>query len=139
MNQIRVNALCIFLFEGKVLVGKGTDPIKNQAFCRPFGGGIEARETSEQAVVREIKEELGATAINLKKLTVLENIFGYRGKKMHEITFLYKGDILEKHFYENQKFPRLDKDGFAEWIHVSDILSGKLILYPEKVRDYLVL
>lgn len=137
MSQIRTNALCMFLHEGNILAGKGVDKKTDKVFYRLFGGGIEIGETSEEAIIREIKEELGATAINLKKLSVTENIFEYQGNKMHEITFLYKGDILEKSFYENKDIARIDKEGYAYWIPIQDILSGKNILYPEQARDYL--
>ncbi len=137
MDFIRINALCIFSWNGNSFLGKGIDKKSGEVFFRPFGGGIKFSEKSEETIIREIKEEIGATAINLKKLTVFENIFEYNGEKKHEITFLYQADFLEKAFYEDKKFPRIDKDGHAEWVSINDILSGKLILYPKQILDYL--
>ena len=137
MDKIRTNALCIFINNNQVLAQQCFDDKTGKVFYRLFGGGIEFSETSKEAIVREMNEELGATATDLEKLTVIENLFEYNGKKGHEITFLYKGKLLEKSFYENKKSPRLDKDGYAEWISIDDILSGEVILYPQKSYDYL--
>lgn len=137
MEKIRTNALCIFIKNDQVLAEQCLDGKTGEIFYRLFGGGIEFNETSDQTIIREMKEELGVTVTNLNKLTVIENLFEYEGKKGHEITFLYKGDVLEKPLYENKKSARIDKDGYAEWVTINDILTGKVILYPQKSYDYL--
>ena len=84
-HRIRPLALCIFSFRGRILVNEAHDPVKDQSYCRPLGGGIDFGEPSELAVVREIREELGAAVTNLRFLGTLENIFTYLGKPGHEI------------------------------------------------------
>jgi len=56
--RIRALALCVFHHEGKILVHRFYDPIKQQSVFRPVGGGIEFGETSAQAIAREVQEEL---------------------------------------------------------------------------------
>ena len=41
------------------MVSEGYDKIKNQTFYRCLGGGIGFLETSQEALKREYKEELG--------------------------------------------------------------------------------
>ena len=61
--QIRALAICLFLDGDRILVSEVRDPVKGVSFCRPLGGGIESGETGVQAVVREIREEIGAELI----------------------------------------------------------------------------
>jgi len=123
----------------KLLIQKGEDKETGLVFCRLIGGGIDFGETSLIAIRREIKEELGFSLKNDILLEVIENIFEYNGKKGHEITFLYKGEIVEKEFYQKRKIPILDKeDGdYAEWVAVSDIKKGKIKLFPEEAVNFI--
>ena len=68
--RIRVVALCVFQRAGRVLVFEGYDSVKRMHFYRPLGGGVEPRETSREAVAREIKEELELEAVDFKLLGV---------------------------------------------------------------------
>ena len=60
MNKIRPLAICIFRKNDRILVAEGYDPVKNEHFYRPLGGGIEFGEYSEQTIRRELMEEIGA-------------------------------------------------------------------------------
>jgi len=71
MNQIRPLAICVFSNKDRILVFEGYDPIKNQSFYRPLGGGIEFGEYGEEAVRREIMEELHTKIKDLSFLACL--------------------------------------------------------------------
>lgn len=58
-KEIRPIVLGIARKDNKILVGEGYDKIKKQTFYRCLGGGIEFLETSQEALKREYKEELG--------------------------------------------------------------------------------
>jgi ADP-ribose pyrophosphatase YjhB (NUDIX family) len=138
MNNIRPNALVIILKDDSLLVQKGSDQKTGEIFCRLLGGGIELGESSNQTLKREIKEELNATILNEKLLGVIENIFEFNGKKGHEITFLYQGDLAEKNLYSQNKIKIVDKnDKYAEWVAVSKIKNGNITLYPKEASKYL--
>ncbi len=64
-DQIRPLALCLFRNSGRILVFEGYDPLKQQTFYRPLGGGIEFGERAEDAVRREIREEIRAEIASL--------------------------------------------------------------------------
>lgn len=68
---IRPIAICVFRRAGRLLVGEGYDPLKGETFHRPVGGGLQFGETSEQAMRREIGEELGVEIRGLRPLGVL--------------------------------------------------------------------
>ena len=132
-KEIRVKAMCLIEHKGKLLLCNGYDSVTKEKLLRVVGGSIDFEEKAEDAVRREIKEELGSNLENLKFITVIENIFTYEGERGHEVIFLYKGDLTNKDIYNTEKVPILDrredwKD--AEWIPISDILEKKTIFYP---------
>ena len=123
--------MCIIEQGGKLLLCKSYDNIKKEIFFRFVGGAVNFGEKSEEALRREIKEELNSEIENLKFISVVENIFTYEGRKKHEICFLFKGDLVNKDLYYKNVISILDHKGFpAEWVSISDILEGKIILYP---------
>ena len=130
-KKIVVKALCIIEQGRKLLLCKSYDNVKKEIFFRFVGGTVNFGEKSEEALRREIREELNSEIENLKFITVIENIFTYEGRKKHEICFLYKGDLARKDLYYKNVIPILDHKGFpAEWVSISDILGGKVMLYP---------
>ncbi|HEY4478135.1 MAG TPA: NUDIX domain-containing protein [Candidatus Paceibacterota bacterium] len=54
-----------------------------------LGGKIQIDESSDQAIKREIKEEIDFTISNVKLISVLENFFPMENGKIHEICFVY--------------------------------------------------
>jgi ADP-ribose pyrophosphatase YjhB (NUDIX family) len=138
-KKIRLKAMCLFTHEGKTLASKGHDDKKDEIFYRVIGGSVDFGEKTEEAVRREVKEELGCEVENLELVKVVENIFEYNGIPGHEVVFLYKGNLSNKTLYKQDKIhiiePYAEFD--AEWVPVEDIVSGKAILYP--TLDYSVI
>lgn len=131
--------MCLFHNNGKVLVSKGFDRVKNEHFYRVLGGSVNFFETGKAGVRREIQEELHSEIENLKLVDVIENLFTYEGSKGHEIVFLYSGDLSRKELYEQNPI-HIIEDTYefdAEWIATSDVLAGKIPLYP--ALDYKIL
>lgn len=96
---IRVIAICLFRRDDQILVFEGFDRVKGTHFYRPLGGGVDAGETSAEAIVREIREELGAEITDLKLVGVLESIFTVDERAGHEIVFVYDGRFVDESFY----------------------------------------
>lgn len=134
-NQIRCIALALIKNGNKYLVFKAKDDIKNNEFYRPLGGGIELNETSDQTLKREFREEIGAELINLKLMKVIENIFDYQGRKMHEIAFLYEAEFKDKSYYKKNGMSIIDsvKGRMAVWVE-AEILKGANF-YPDSIKD----
>lgn len=124
--------MCLFHKDGKVLISKGFDKVKNENFYRVLGGSIIFFETGEAGVRREIREELLSEIENLKLVDIIENLFTYEGSNGHEIVFLYTGDLARKELYVQNPI-HIVEDTYefdAEWISTDDILAGKIPLYP---------
>lgn len=139
--RIRPIVLCIFRKGRRILVHEGYDPVKDQRFYRPLGGGIEFGEQSRDTAVREMQEELDAEICNLRYLGTLENIFSYDGSPGHEIVLLYEADFTDPSLYGQEAPQAVEIDGSpikTVWLDL-DSLSGDGTppLYPDGLRDLL--
>lgn len=132
-QHIRALALCIFHHDGKILVNEFYDPIKQQTFFRPLGGGIDFGETSAEAVVREIQEELGLAITDVRLIGTLESIFTYAGKPGHEIVQVYDASFVDPCVYELSHLNAQESDGaafIAKW-HSCASFSHESPLVPD--------
>ena len=136
-KEIRPIVVGIVEKDNKILVQEGFDKVKNQKFYRLLGGGIEFLETSEQALIREFKEEINADIKILDKLNVVENIFEYEGKKAHEIVFIYNLEIPNEQIKNEYLIIEDEVKFYAKWIDKEEFISNKKIVYPEISKDYL--
>ena len=138
-GSIRPIAVCVFSRGGKILVHEVRDSEKGETFYRPVGGGIEFGERSEDAVAREVSEELGLDAGSFTLIGVVENVFDFDGSRRHEICFIYDGKFSEESVYEKDNLKLNGTKGVdrAVWVELSDFRSGKKILYPQGVIEML--
>jgi len=135
-KEIRPIALGLAIKNGKVLVSKGYDKVKDQTFYRCLGGGIEFLEKSNEALKREFKEEIGADVTVKDFLGLEENIFTFNGKNGHELIFVYTVDVKDSDYKDN--YTIIDEvDSYAVWMDIEQFKNGKEILYPTTVIKYL--
>lgn len=110
-----------------------------EPYYRPAGGGIDYGETSEAAVRREIREELGAEIVAQRLLTVAENIFtDERGELAHQIMFLWEVSFVDPALYEQEIF--IDHDDIvreAHWVSPADLAARGIPLFPVALREAL--
>jgi 8-oxo-dGTP pyrophosphatase MutT (NUDIX family) len=141
-NRIRPLAICVFRNNHRILVAEGFDPIKQQTFYRPLGGGIEFGETSADTVRRELKEELNAEVGEVRYLGTLENIFVFNGVPGHEIVQVYDGALVDSGLYEQAVIEGHEADvqeSFkAIWKSLAEFGEGKSTLYPTGLLEMLM-
>jgi 8-oxo-dGTP pyrophosphatase MutT (NUDIX family) len=93
--------------DGALLVSEpvsGPDPL----FQRPLGGHVEFGEYALDTVRREFREELGQELTDVRRLGVLENIFGWRGGTEHEVVFIFAAAFVSAAAYEIEEQRILD-------------------------------
>lgn len=136
MSEVRQIALALIEHNGRYLLAESRDIVKNETFYRPLGGGIESGETSEEAVVRELKEEIGFEIKNVEKLGELENVYTFNGKPGHEIDVIFKADFVEEYPYTQETLPKTD--GYSQkvvWLSKEEIKNK--IVYPTGIDRYI--
>lgn len=136
-KEIRPIVLGIAKENNKILVSEGYDKITNKTFYRCLGGGIEFLETSQEALKREYKEELGIEIEVNDFCGIAENIFTYEGKNAHEIILFYNIKIKENDLKEKYHIIDENCETDAVWIDVDEFKNNNKILYPEQIFKYL--
>ncbi len=141
MGAIRPLAIGIFWNGERLLVEEGYDPVKQETFYRPLGGGIEFGERSAETLHREIREEINAEITDLRYLGTLENIFVFDGAVGHEIVQIYEAAFVDRTLYDQEQI-----DGYetgvaairAMWLPLERFAPGGPPLYPDGLYDLLV-
>ena len=141
-NQIRPLAICLFRDGDRILVGEGNDPVKRETFYRPLGGGIEFGERAEDALRREVREEIGAEIESSVYLFTLENIFTFNGEMGHEIVMVFDARFKDAALYAQETIAGTEFDGTqnfpfkALWKRL-DEFGADAPLYPDGLLDAL--
>lgn len=89
--EIRQAALCVIFKGDAFLVAELTDPVTGAVLHRPPGGGLEPGESPEEAVRREVHEELGLTLTRAELLGAVDHVWQWNGRDLRERAWLFKG------------------------------------------------
>ena len=84
-----VRATALIVKDNRLLV------VEDEDVFYTIGGAIQVDEATEDAVVREVKEELGVASKAVQLAFIVENRFEQAGVHYHNIEFHYLVDLLE--------------------------------------------
>ncbi|MBA0167979.1 MULTISPECIES: NUDIX hydrolase [Pectobacterium] len=138
MQKIRAKAVCLFRNNGKILLAEGYDPVKNEHYVLPLGGGVDFGELSQAAAEREVQEEISAATKDFLLLGVSENIFSYNGKPGHEIVFVYEARFQDESLYQQDIIHGIETNGMpiiTRWFDIDLLRSGEIKFYPNGIVD----
>lgn len=147
----RINAVALgaVLVDGHLLLEPMARWLNVGLQWRAIGGFIEFGERSEDAVVREFKEELGRDVEVVRLLEASEHRFEFEPDagplRGHEITFLYEVRFaahdepsnLEPMASFEQDAPAGDEHSIARWLPVSELRAGEHPVYPADLMEKL--
>jgi ADP-ribose pyrophosphatase YjhB (NUDIX family) len=140
-NRIRPLAICVFRrTDGAILAAPGFDTVKHQRFYRPLGGEIEFGERAEDAVRREIREEVGAEIEDVRLLLVSENIFTFLGASGHELVWSFEARFTDASIYERDVVECREGEARfeAHWVPLDVFTSGEAPLFPDGLLETLI-
>jgi ADP-ribose pyrophosphatase YjhB (NUDIX family) len=130
--MIRIRVICVFRRGDTILVSVARDPRNGGRYARTIGGGVHVGERTEEALRREIREELGAEIDRPRLLGVLENIFTIEERQVHEIVFVYDAEFADPAFAERCEIEVNEAACIAPatWVPISALGEDRLPLYP---------
>lgn len=122
-GMVEAIARGVCIHDGKVLLCKA----KGGKSTYLPGGHIEFGETGAEALVREIKEELGVDSSCGKFLGVVENSFLQHGRPHAEINLVYRLDIPSLQTPNSSLLASQEDWIEFEWRDISDLGNANLL------------
>ena len=139
-DAIRVIAAAVIRDGDRILVWHDHDPATGEVVAVPLAGGIEFGETGEQAITRELKEEIGSGSKSVRYLGLLEDIFEWAGRKRHELFLIYDVELTDRALYEADEVEVTESDGstyLAYWRSLTDFVASTRLV-PGGLIDLIV-
>lgn len=124
IQQIRFTArVYVFNREGKVafLHIKGEDGFGVRNHLESPGGGVEMNESFEEAAIREIDEELGATATQFKEIGVVIDRYNIIDRMTFSVYFSAQLTSLKEELHRTEEEILLIES--VEWLDINEALS----------------
>ena len=138
-NAIRLIAAAVIRAGDRLLVWYDRNPANGEEVAVPLAGGVEFGETGEDAIRRELREEIGAEAASVSYLGTLEDIFDWGGRQRHEVFLVYDVELADRSLYERGELEVVEDDGEtypARWQPLSEF-DGDRRLVPTGLLELL--
>ena len=87
------------------------------------GGAVEQGQFSTDALVREMREELGVTVAIGRLVWIVENLFEYRGTSYTEYGFYYEAEWQSAAPIGDTEFLGQEPDQFFRWVRNTGIAA----------------
>lgn len=121
MSSVTVEVVALALkrkSDSKYLIAKRNAQQSGAGFWEFPGGKVESNESQQQALVREIQEELNFEIHPEKLLFICDHVHQYPEKKIHLFLWFYETD-------SNPQFQLIDHDETA-WCAKEDLLKYRI-------------
>ena len=139
--ETRQAALCLIQRGNAFLVAEIQDPQTNLVLHRPPGGGVEEGETPEQALRRELREELGITLTAVRELGTVDHVWFWNGREVRERAWLFLASSSDDARLSRGECPELlEADGQRSktvWRPIEENLASLPPLCPSRIAKLL--
>ena len=82
---------------------------------RPPGGGVEEGESPEDAVRREIQEELGITLQEIRALGTIHHVWHWKGRAVAERAWMFLANPADDERLARGETPDVTEPGGGRW------------------------
>jgi 8-oxo-dGTP diphosphatase len=125
-GHTRVRACALIIRDGRILLVQQNVPTRPHPVWLPPGGGVEPGESTESAVIREVREETG---LEIQPFA-LRYVYEFTEPPYHAVEFYYRagvtGGVLKTgHDPEHPDHPLIHQ---ASWIDLNKL--GRIRLVP---------
>ncbi len=131
---------CLLRRADEVLLIRLVESGSGRIAWRAPGGGIEWRESAEDAVRREALEEVGVTLRACRLLEVVEAFGTWEGNDEHELIFLYEAEASEWQSLAGPRVVGVEANGKPldmHWVRGDALIAEGQELYPSRLAAYL--
>jgi 8-oxo-dGTP diphosphatase len=125
-KNIEVISRAFIVRDGRVLLCK----VKSKDNWFFPGGHVEFGETAEEALDRELKEEIGANLKGISFVGVCENTFQFLGKEHQEVNLVFEAQIENN---KGEKIAVLEDHMEFDWFPADELESVNVL--PEKLKN----
>ena len=134
-DRIRFKAIGLHWREGRLLAVEVLDDAGRLKGVRPLGGSVEFGETARDALVRELREELGVEARPVGPPIFMENLYVHEGAQGHEVMAIFDVTFPPDAFAGETRLEFHEDDGApqtARWFALDELdRPGGPRLYPD--------
>ena len=128
-SQFTLRAAALIIHDDHVLLIRDN---AHDSYYTP-GGKVRLNENSQQAILREIKEETGCTPAVDRLVFIQERFFEFQQTQHHEMCFYYLMTLPDAFptgdTHTDQPFETL------HWLHLNDLSNHKIV--PSFLTEYL--
>ena len=86
------------------------------------GGRVKFQESTKEAIIRELKEELGIEIDNPNLIAVAENFFTWAGQNVQELVFIYEIKLDDSYYEKLDHFKNMDSEcEYMYWAKIDNL------------------
>jgi ADP-ribose pyrophosphatase YjhB (NUDIX family) len=121
-----------------LLVGEDIDPGSDEVYYRPLGGHVESGSSPQQAVERELREEIGADLCEVEYVTSVDSHFTLAGTSRSERVHVFRAALCTPDQFKGPEIALLGSGPRRVlWKPLQDFKDGRADLFPIALRSLL--